>query len=114
MQFESERKAWKKLPKGFKLDIAPDITHEMFCDLIAQFTKEEEVDLYSPRIDGYLDNLREIETGLNKYMTLVLDGELAEARKEFGHVSDHQTSEEEEERERKRVQGPSGGEDEAG
>jgi hypothetical protein len=79
LSFKSEREAWKKLPRGFKLDLAPEMTHVLFCDIVAQFTAEKEVDLYSERIDGFLDNIKEIDNGLNKYVTLKMDWELEKA-----------------------------------
>jgi hypothetical protein len=35
LEFKNERAAWQKLPKGFKLDLAPEISHELFCDIVA-------------------------------------------------------------------------------
>jgi len=42
---------------------------------VAQFSTEKDIDLYTPRIDGYkqLDNITEIDSGLNKYTTLKLE-----------------------------------------
>jgi hypothetical protein len=51
--------------------------------------------LYTERIDGFVDNIREIDAGFNKYVTLKLDWELEKAKREYDDISDHQTSDEE-------------------
>ena len=62
--------------------------------MVAQFSTEKDIDLYTPRIDGYLDNIIEIDSGLNKYTTLKLEQIHAEAL-EMNPDSDHQTTDEE-------------------
>jgi hypothetical protein len=55
--------------------------------------------MYTPRIDGFLDNIKAIDPGLNKYTTLKLDSIYENVNMD---LEDHQTTEEEEEREKAR------------
>ena len=53
---------------------------EMFTNIVQQFVKgKEEVDLFTPRVEGFQDNIIEIPFGLNKYTTLKLNSDRREA-----------------------------------
>ena len=95
-QERQENVALDVLPPYFLVDEQPSITKEIYEDLFRQHVEDTEIDIYQPRIDGYLDNVKEIDSGLNKYTILKL-AEAYEQALENNSNSDHCTTDEEQE-----------------
>ena len=89
----AELQAWRQIKPEFKVEQQPKLTEYIFSDIVAQFTKEVDVDLFTPRV--HENKLVLVGDGLHKYITLKLDHAKEVYFEEFGHKSNHDTSDEE-------------------
>lgn len=94
--FLEEANAKRQIPASFSLDKRPDFTKELYEDIVKQYVKDDEIDLYTPRIEGINDVIYEIESGLGKYITLKI-GEEERVALQNQPYDDHETTDEEKE-----------------
>lgn len=60
------------------------MTDELYQDIMSQWVVDKHVDLYTPRIDGFLHDIKELSDSQNKFFNLKCGMEQAEQAALYG------------------------------